>query len=320
MTETQLDPTGAMSLRVSASMITLVFISLCLRAWARSKVRKGVLMEDILIVLAAVLFYANQGVFLYAILGSGSSGGSDFSLMTKYQMNRFLKYLFVEELLFLLGITATKFSILTFYRHIFAVPSFIRINWILMAICACWGIVAFFVIIFECHPVSAMWDYISLRDRNTCIPEGAMIAGFGIVEIPIDIMILAHPVLMVHNLKLPSIKRASLMGVFMLGGFVCVTCVVRVWFSWLPSTGYDRNIPASLDWTTVELASAIVCACLPTYGPLIQIQKRIASVRLSYGKMRDASSKESVTPSVRDSVKVFLSREQIDPENTQLEV
>lgn len=22
---------------------------------------------------------------------------------------------------------------------------------------------------------------------------------------------------------------------------VCVTCAVRVWFSWLPSTGYDRK-------------------------------------------------------------------------------
>ncbi|KAJ5655996.1 hypothetical protein N7507_007946 [Penicillium longicatenatum] len=215
MSEVQLGPTGSMSLRVSASMILLVFISLCLRVWARSKVRKGILPEDMLIFLAAAMFYANQGTFLH---GNGSSGGSDFTLMTEHQMNRFLKYLFVEEILFLLGITATKFSILTFYRHIFAVPSFIRINWILMGVCACWCIIAFFVIVFECNPVRAMWNYNTLRDKNICIPEGTMIAGFGIAEIPIDIMILAHPAVMVRNLQMPVLKRASLMGVFLLGG------------------------------------------------------------------------------------------------------
>lgn len=65
MTEVQLDPTGSMSLRVSASMIVLVFIALCVRGWARSKVHKGILLEDMLILLAAALFYANQGTFLY---------------------------------------------------------------------------------------------------------------------------------------------------------------------------------------------------------------------------------------------------------------
>jgi hypothetical protein len=46
-------------------MILLVFISLCLRVWARSKVRKGILPEDMLIFLAAAMFYANQGTFLH---------------------------------------------------------------------------------------------------------------------------------------------------------------------------------------------------------------------------------------------------------------
>lgn len=65
MTEVQLDPTGSMSLRVSASMIVLVFLALCVRGWARSKVHKGILLEDMLILLAAALFYANQGTFLH---------------------------------------------------------------------------------------------------------------------------------------------------------------------------------------------------------------------------------------------------------------
>ncbi|KAJ5637755.1 hypothetical protein N7490_007634 [Penicillium lividum] len=69
MAEVKLGPTGTMSLRVSVSMILLVFIALCLRLWARGRVHKGILPEDMLILLAAALFYANQGVFLYETLG-----------------------------------------------------------------------------------------------------------------------------------------------------------------------------------------------------------------------------------------------------------
>lgn len=30
-----------------------------------------------------------------------------------------------------------------------------------------------------------------------------------------------------------------------------------------------RNLPNVMDWPTIELGSAIICACLPTYGPFI---------------------------------------------------
>lgn len=80
------------------------------------------------------------------------------------------------------------------------------------------------------------------------------------------------------------------------------------------------DIPASLDWTTVELACAIVCACLPTYGPLLQIHKRIANVRTSYGKMRNGVRRESETSSFGDSAKLVHSREEILTEHSQIEV
>lgn len=65
MTGVSLQPSGAMSLRVSASMMTLVLLALMLRAWARLKSHRKVLIEDVLIIFAAVLFYTDQGLFLY---------------------------------------------------------------------------------------------------------------------------------------------------------------------------------------------------------------------------------------------------------------
>ena len=37
-----------------------------------------------------------------------------------------------------------------------------------------------------------------------------------------------------------------------------------------------------MDWTTIELASAIICACLPTYGPLFSNSPVIATFKTWY--------------------------------------
>lgn len=65
MTGVTVQPSGAMSKRVSASMMTLVLVALCLRTWSRLKTHWHFLVEDLLILLAAALFYAEQGLYLY---------------------------------------------------------------------------------------------------------------------------------------------------------------------------------------------------------------------------------------------------------------
>lgn len=75
-----------------------------------------------------------------------------------------------------------------------------------------------------------------------------------------------------------------------------------------------------MDWTTVELACAIVCACLPTYGPLLQIHKKIANMRNPYGNMRNGVRRESETSSLGDGAKLFPSREEIVTGHHQLDV
>lgn len=98
MTVVPLQPGGEEALRVSASMITLVFIALILRFIARFKARAGFLLEDGLALLAAAFFYVDQGLFLYAVLGKGSSGGSDATLMLLPQLDRFFRVQKLERL------------------------------------------------------------------------------------------------------------------------------------------------------------------------------------------------------------------------------
>ena len=67
---------------------------------------------------------------------------------------------------------------------------------------------------------------------------------------------------------------------------VCVSCAVRMYWIYLPDSPLPRSQPAVLNWSTIELASAIICTCLPTYGPLITGDRSIlASAKTWYASL-----------------------------------
>lgn len=58
------------------------------------------------------------------------------------------------------------------------------------------------------------------------------------------------------------------------------------------------NLPTGLNWSTVELALAIICACLPTYGKLFSnIIPSIKSLILSLKSLRKWPSQSGRTTS-----------------------
>lgn len=108
--------------------------------------------------------------------------------------------------------------------------------------------------------------------------------GMEIAEVLIDIAILTLPIRMISGLHLPRRKKVLLGGVFLVGAFVCVTCLVRVGylynphgtnglfptFSWVAFTDDCKvNLGKSEIWSCVQLGIAVVCACLPLYGPIV---------------------------------------------------
>ncbi|KAJ5094367.1 hypothetical protein N7456_010228 [Penicillium angulare] len=276
-------------------MMTLVFVALVIRAWARLKSHRKVLLEDILILLAAALFYSDQAVYLYAVMGNGASGGSDSTGMSLTQLDRYSKYLYAEEMLFVLGITAVKLSILVFYRHVFTTRSFAKVNWVIIGITVVWCIITLFLVIFQCSPIHGVWSYeMQFSGQATCLNSPKLIFGFEVTNVVIDVSILIPPIVMVQRLQLRAAKRVKLTIIFFLGLFVCITCAVRAHFIWNPSTGQARSIPIAMDWTTVEMASAIVCACLPTYGPVISnLSDVVPSLKSWYSSLLSSMHKTS---------------------------
>ncbi|KAL8895946.1 MAG: hypothetical protein Q9207_007940 [Kuettlingeria erythrocarpa] len=92
--------------------------------------------------------------------------------------------------------------------------------------------------------------------------------AMAIVEIFLEIIIMVLPVREVYQLQLSRKKKLLCSLVFALGGFVIVTGIVRIAILYHPGET-DFDLTQGDIWLNVHLGTAIICACLPTYRPLI---------------------------------------------------
>lgn len=128
----------------------------------------------------------------------------------------FLKLFFVCSILYFTLIMAIKISILLMYRRIFSVDSSFRLHSLLLGIV----VVAFWfaatvATIFYCRPFGYSWMGLELNKH--CFDYNAFWMATGIIEVVIDVTILALPVRMVLKLQLTRKQRALITFIFLLG-------------------------------------------------------------------------------------------------------
>ncbi len=115
-----------------------------------------------------------------------------------------------------------KISILLLYRRVFDVRSFRIATVVLLMVCLAWGIAAVLALIFQCHPISGMWNPADQFTRK-CISLKEYYTGIAGSNMGLDIILLAMPIYMVWGyngtgLRLPTSQKLMLTGVFLLGG------------------------------------------------------------------------------------------------------
>ena len=127
----------------------------------------------------------------------------------------------------------------------------------------------------------------------TCISIETIYLASAPVNIATDLAILVLPIPMLTALLLPRRQKTILVLTFLLGAFVTVIDVVRIYVMQLAVTSLDmlpRLKLTSLDfsydasmalmWSAVEVNVGIICACIPTLRPLV---KRLVPEMVSEG-------------------------------------
>jgi len=107
-----------------------------------------------------------------------------------------------------------KVSILLLYHRVFPRPWFKIVCKIFMAFLFCHGLAYLLVLIFQCSPISSIWDR---NITGTCVNitvVGYSGAIFSIIE---DLAILILPISELNTLSFGIRKRVSLMLMFSIG-------------------------------------------------------------------------------------------------------
>ena len=169
-----------------------------------------------------------------------------------------------------------KASILCLYHRIFFVSRRFRIMlWAVGIFVLGYSVAQTLTAIFACVPIPALWDP-SVKGRCLNVDLAATImAAFNVLT---DFAILILPMPMLWQLQIPTQEKLQIMGIFLLGGFVCFASIYRtVVIHQLSLTDPSwSDVPAGI-WTAAELGVAIISSCLPTFRPLFSRTLRKSS-------------------------------------------
>ncbi|KAK5988692.1 Satratoxin biosynthesis SC1 cluster 4-like protein [Cladobotryum mycophilum] len=244
-----------------------VIIRFTIKIWRRQK-----LTGDDWICLSSILFfYAYCTIILTFVLDWSKSGSLEKSELEKYphELTDFLKMTFLIEPFTLCVLTTVKLSILWFYYKIFASTIINRKIVIGTSVaCGSWFIVTIFICIFQCVPMRKYWE--THVQSPKCLNAPRRLVGYEVTNLCLDIIILCIPVPMVWRLQLKSSKKIGVIAIFFLGGFVCLASIIRITKIWKPPNINDNfDVATALSWSTMQQGVAIICACLPTMGPIL---------------------------------------------------
>ncbi|KAF2649985.1 hypothetical protein K491DRAFT_721173 [Lophiostoma macrostomum CBS 122681] len=260
---------------ISTYVLVMCFVPLKLWCRIRSGGGRNLGMDDVLTVIA--LLVANA-FFYVCVLGMRKSLGMHVTdiLQTPTgiaDLTSFLKYVFVGQIFYLLGIAVVKFSIIAFYWRLFAVTARIPI-FIMAGVVFSWLMALLFLVIFTCDPIAASWD-VTLQASAKCIELKSIYLGGSIPNVITDGILIIMPIPYVWRLHAPIAQRIILAGMFTLGIFIAIVSIIRlnIFMNINIATMDDvtYNFREVIIWSIVEVNVGLVCACLPSLKPALSI-------------------------------------------------
>ncbi|KAL8627718.1 hypothetical protein Q9189_006585 [Teloschistes chrysophthalmus] len=253
-------------------VFALAVVAVTLRLICRRLMKVALSYDDYLILVG--LFFTFAQCFCEAYTVRFGNGKHLIAVgVTKLQPN--VKIQYALQFFWSFAFVFIKLSILLFYRRLFPTQNTSR-TWRICHLLLCilsviLGIISTFGAAFQCTPVKYMWD---LTIPGHCINFVAFARFTGVMNLVTDVGILSLPIPIVWSLKLERSKKIGVCALFLLGGFVCVTSIVRLYY--LEAVGNGHSIDPTWDnvntaiWTCVEPCIGVVCACLPIMAPLLR--------------------------------------------------
>ncbi|EMD84932.1 hypothetical protein COCC4DRAFT_154659 [Bipolaris maydis ATCC 48331] len=185
------------------------------------------------------------------------------------ERSEFLKIMWVTSVMYGALIMILKITFLLQYRRVFPLPIFQQLCDASLVFIALWATAATLGSLLNCPPIKLNWDPLRYKD---CKERLRFWYAMGILHVISDAAIFAMPLPLLQTLTLQRLQKGVLMGIFSLGFFTCAISIIRL-TTLRSSTMSDDPTWAMQNtvlWSTVEVACAIICVCIPTLRPLLR--------------------------------------------------
>ncbi|CAG8895691.1 unnamed protein product [Penicillium egyptiacum] len=256
---------GEQGLIISVVFTALATFFVVLRMYTRMKLMNRVEANDWMVIIALV----NSYVFMALDIIEAVSGmGVHLKDIPPSILERQMKAFWLTIPFYNAAVLCAKASILMQYFRVFPTHRMRVVCWVMITLLAIYGTWAVISAFLNCIPVAKFWDD---SIQGYCLDKTKLWFSNASMHIATDIAILIIPIPALMAVDLPRKQRIALMIMFALGGFVCITSIVRLvslkQIAESSDPTYDNVGAAS--WSAIECNTGIICACLPTLKPLV---------------------------------------------------
>ncbi|KAL5594391.1 hypothetical protein BROUX41_001326 [Berkeleyomyces rouxiae] len=263
----------------TAILATLFFAA---RMYCRIFIIRNFTIDDRFLLVAWVVAI---GLSCDIMIGASAGIGRHDGDISDQQVVVIRKTEYTFTVLYNLCLALTKTSILLFYLRLSRnINSFLRLSsWFLIGVLNVSAIVLTLMNIFQCSPVKASWTPITGNVKCILLLKQFLCAAP--INVITDLAILLLPLPVLTGMKLPLRQKIVLVSTFLLGIFITIIDVVRLYFlqKAYQNVPEDDSTPGpfgpqldlmwhgalAVTWSLVEVNLGIVWACIPTLKPLV---------------------------------------------------
>lgn len=251
-----------------AALLIIATIGVALRIAARVVQKSGLKADDYAIVVALFFGYATGGL---SIAGGNYGAGRHVWALNVEDLVTMYRILYVYTYIYAAAVAMTKLSILLFYGRIFKYDG----RWWRIALAVSFfltlsiPLIIWITIANVCKPVFFFWNQF-IGAEGTCIDVNGFFLALGIMNMLVDVVVLAVPIPQIVALNMTPRKKWAVSGIILLGGFVCVASIVRIseLAAFSKAVDVTWHMGPFFIWSSVEPSIGILSACLPNLRPL----------------------------------------------------
>jgi hypothetical protein len=228
-------------------------------------------------------------LWLMSMITSGAvkQGGMGYHILYLEETNPGIlitwgKYLTAISTLYFFIVNIPKLAILALYHRVFPGHRTHTAIYILSAILIAASLANTIAALAACQPYAANWDM--KIPGAKCINKEALFIWSSIPNIVTDVAMLILPLPIVWKLHTNKRMKAGLTVTLLVGSIGLITSILR-FNGFFQNNSFTDGTYAGVElmiWTQTEPGVYLICACLPTFRPLLEkvgIGKLTAAVK-----------------------------------------